>query len=63
MPPAFPLEFATYKAKPMMRIPVATYRLQFNPDFGFDAATVITPCLVGNINYLTRLFKYIFERC
>ena len=29
----------------MMRIPVATYRLQFNPDFGFDAATAIAPYL------------------
>ena len=29
----------------MMRIPAATYRLQFNPDFGFDAAAVITPYL------------------
>lgn len=29
----------------MMRIPVATYRLQFTPDFGFDAATTIAPYL------------------
>ncbi len=29
----------------MMRIPVATYRLQFNPDFGFDAASAIAPYL------------------
>ena len=29
----------------MMRIPVATYRLQFTPDFGFDAATAIAPHL------------------
>jgi len=29
----------------MMRIPVATYRLQFTPDFGFDAAMAITPYL------------------
>ncbi|MCB1767973.1 MAG: hypothetical protein KDJ22_18290, partial [Candidatus Competibacteraceae bacterium] len=28
-----------------MRIPVATYRLQFTPDFSFDAATVIAPYL------------------
>ncbi len=28
-----------------MRIPVATYRLQFTPDFGFDAATAIAPYL------------------
>lgn len=45
MPLAFPPEFATHEAKPMMRIPAATYRLQFNPDFGFDAAAVITPYL------------------
>ena len=29
----------------MMRIPVATYRLQFTPDFGFDAATAIASYL------------------
>ncbi len=29
----------------MMRIPVATYRLQFTPDFDFDAAIVIAPYL------------------
>ncbi|MBK7984097.1 MAG: malto-oligosyltrehalose synthase [Candidatus Competibacteraceae bacterium] len=28
-----------------MRVPVATYRLQFTPDFGFDAATSIAPYL------------------
>lgn len=29
----------------MMRVPVATYRLQFTPDFGFDAAMAIAPYL------------------
>ena len=29
----------------MMHIPVATYRLQFTPDFGFDAAALIAPYL------------------
>ncbi len=29
----------------MMRIPIATYRLQFTPEFGFDAATAIAPYL------------------
>ncbi len=29
----------------MMRIPVATYRLQFTPDFDFDAAMAIVPYL------------------
>ncbi len=29
----------------MMRIPVATYRLQFTPDFGFDAAIAVAPYL------------------
>ena len=29
----------------MMRVPVATYRLQFTPDFGFDAAADIAPYL------------------
>lgn len=29
----------------MMRVPVATYRLQFTPDFGFDAAALIAPYL------------------
>ena len=29
----------------MMRIPVATYRLQFTPDFGFDAAMAVAPYL------------------
>ncbi|MDQ5911736.1 MAG: (1-_4)-alpha-D-glucan 1-alpha-D-glucosylmutase [Pseudomonadota bacterium] len=29
----------------MMRIPVATYRLQFTPDFNFDAAMAIAPYL------------------
>ena len=29
----------------MMRIPVATYRLQFTPDFDFDAAMAVAPYL------------------
>ena len=29
----------------MMHIPVATYRLQFTPDFGFDAAALVAPYL------------------
>ena len=29
----------------MMRVPIATYRLQFTPDFGFDAAASIAPYL------------------
>lgn len=29
----------------MMRVPVATYRLQFTPDFGFDAAALVAPYL------------------
>ena len=29
----------------MMRVPIATYRLQFTPDFGFDAAAAIAPYL------------------
>ncbi|HRD49091.1 MAG: malto-oligosyltrehalose synthase [Candidatus Competibacter sp.] len=28
-----------------MRVPIATYRLQFTPDFGFDAAATIAPYL------------------
>ena len=29
----------------MMQIPLATYRIQFNPSFGFDAAKAITSYL------------------
>ena len=29
----------------MMRVPVATYRLQFTPEFDFDAAAAIAPYL------------------
>ena len=44
----------------MMRIPVATYRIQFNPSFGFQAAKKIIPYLaelgISNI-YASPIFK------
>ncbi len=43
-----------------MRIPIATYRIQFNPNFGFDAAHKIVPYLqelgVSDI-YASPIFK------
>jgi (1->4)-alpha-D-glucan 1-alpha-D-glucosylmutase len=47
-------------APPMMQIPVATYRIQFNPGFDFDAARAIVPYLADlgiSDLYASPIFK------